>query len=59
MLAARTGYRFVFWDHLTITPWLGLGAMLNKGNEYVVIEGDRFEVSTFNVFPTVHMGWAF
>jgi hypothetical protein len=59
LLAARIGYRFVFFDHLTVTPWVGLGALLNKGNDYVVIEGDRFEVSTFNVFPTVHVGWAF
>lgn len=58
-LATRLGYRFVFFDPLTVTPWLGLGALLDKGNDYVVIEGDRFEVATFNVFPTVHEGWAF
>ncbi|HKP97926.1 MAG TPA: hypothetical protein VJ385_19475 [Fibrobacteria bacterium] len=58
LLATRIGYRFAFLDHLTVTPWVGLGALLNKGNEYVV-DGDRFKVSTFNVFPTVHVGWAF
>ena len=59
LLAARTGYRFVFRDHFTVTPWLGLGALLDKGNEYVVNERDKFKVSTLNVFPTVHVGWAF
>ena len=59
LLATRIGYRFVFMDRLTVTPWVGLGALLNKGNEYVIIEDDRFEVPTFNVFPTVHVGWAF
>jgi hypothetical protein len=59
LLAARLGYRFVFFNHLTVTPWVGLGALLNKGNDYVVIEGDKFEVSTISVFPTVHAGWAF
>lgn len=58
LLAARVGYRFVFFDHLTVTPWVGLGALLNKGDEHVV-DGDKFEVSTLNVFPTVHVGWAF
>jgi hypothetical protein len=59
LLATRIGYRFILFDQLTVTPWVGLGALLNKGNEYVVIDGDRFKVSTFNVFPTVHIGWAF
>lgn len=59
LLATRIGYRFVFFDRLTVTPWVGLGALLNKGNEYVVIDGDKFKVPTFNVFPTVHVGWAF
>jgi hypothetical protein len=59
LLATRIGYRFLFFDRLTVTPWVGMGALLNKGNDYVVIDGDRFKVSTFNVFPTVHLGWAF
>jgi hypothetical protein len=59
LLAARIGYRFLFFDHLAITPWVGLGALLNKGNEYVIINGDKFKVSTFNIFPTLHLGWAF
>lgn len=59
LLAARTGYRFVFFGHLTITPWIGMGVLLNKGDDYVIAEGDRFKVPTFNVFPTVHVGWAF
>lgn len=59
LLATRMGYRFVFFDRLTVTPWLGLGALLNKGNDYVVVDADKFEVSTFSVFPTVHVGWAF
>ena len=59
LLATRIGYRFVFFDHLTVTPWVGLGALLNKGSEYVEVGGDKFKVSTFNVFPTVHVGWAF
>lgn len=59
LLAARAGYRFVFRGHLTLTPWLGSGALLNKGDDYVIVEGDKFEVRTFNVFPTIHVGWAF
>lgn len=59
LLAARSGYRFVFFGHLTVTPWVGLGALLNKGPEFVVAGGDRFKVQTFNLFPTVHAGWAF
>lgn len=59
LLAARSGYRFVLWNHLTLTPWVGLGALLNKGDDTVDLGGDRFPVSTFNVFPTVHAGWAF
>lgn len=59
LLAARSGYRFVFFGNLTVTPWVGLGALLNKGQDYVVVEGDRFKVRTINIFPTVHVGWAF
>ena len=58
LLASRFGYRFLFFDHLTITPWLGLGALLNKGDDFVV-DGDRFEVPTLSIFPTVHVGWSF
>lgn len=59
LLAARSGYRFRFFGHLTVTPWVGLGALLNKGGDHVAVGNDRFEVGTWNVFPTVHAGWAF
>lgn len=59
LLAARIGYRFEFFQHLTVTPWLGLGVLLNKGSDYVIIDQDKFKVSTINAFPTVHLGWVF
>lgn len=59
LLALRSGYRFEFFHHLTVTPWVGFGALLNKGGDVVRIQSDTFEVSTWNIFPTVHVGWAF
>lgn len=59
LLAMRMGYRFEFFEHLTITPWVGMGVLLNKGADQVKVDGDRFDVPTLNVFPTVHLGWVF
>jgi hypothetical protein len=58
LLATRIGYRFQFFEHLTVTPWVGLGVLLNKGEDFVV-DADKFKTPTFNAFPTIHLGWAF
>lgn len=58
MLGIRGGYR---WNtglgNLFITPWLGLGYVLNA--EDIEIDGDVFEASPFTPFPTIHVGWKF
>lgn len=58
MLGIRGGYR---WNtglgNLFITPWLGLGYLLNA--EDIEIDGDVFEASPFTPFPTIHVGWRF
>ncbi len=57
-LGVRIGYR---WNtglaSLYITPWLGLGYTLNAKN--LTVNGETFENSAFQPFPTVHVGWKF
>ncbi|WP_157494257.1 hypothetical protein [Fulvivirga imtechensis] len=57
-LGIRGGYR---WNtglgNLYVTPWLGLGYILNAKD--VTINGEVFKTSPFQPFPTVHIGWTF
>ncbi|MEX0662371.1 MAG: hypothetical protein WEA58_02700 [Balneolaceae bacterium] len=58
MLGIRGGYRWhTGLGNLFVTPWLGLGYVLNA--EDIEIEGDVFESSAFTPFPTIHIGWKF
>lgn len=57
-IGIRGGYR---WNpglgKLFVTPWMSLGYNINSKD--IVIEGDSFEATDFQLFPTVHIGWAF
>lgn len=57
-VGVRGGYR---WNtglgKLYIVPWLGLGVTLNA--EDITVNGDVYENSVFQPFPTVHLGWIF
>ncbi|MFC3196668.1 hypothetical protein ACFOET_03490 [Parapedobacter deserti] len=58
LLGVRGGYRWnTGWGNLFITPWLGMGYVLNAKD--VEMEGDAFKSSSFTPFPTVHIGWGF
>ncbi|WP_397235870.1 hypothetical protein [Parapedobacter composti] len=57
-LGIRGGYR---WNtglaNLYVTPWLGLGYILNAKDR--TINGEVYKTGPFQSFPTVHIGWKF
>ncbi|MEX0648020.1 MAG: hypothetical protein WEA56_02525 [Balneolaceae bacterium] len=57
-LGVRGGYRWsTGLGNLYMTPWLGLDFTLNPKD--ITIDGDTFESSVFQPFPTIHVGWKF
>ncbi|MEP3351468.1 MAG: outer membrane beta-barrel protein [Marinomonas sp.] len=56
-LGPRVGYRIMYTQNITITPWLGID--LNLEHDDVILDGERFESEAVTFFPAVHLGWRF
>ncbi len=57
-LGARTGYRVTFpGTGFYLVPWVSVSYLFNADD--VVLDGETFEQSAVQVFPTVHLGWQF
>ncbi|WP_394183757.1 hypothetical protein [Marinomonas posidonica] len=56
-LGPRIGYRIMYTQNITITPWLGID--LNLEHDDVILDGERFESDAVSFFPAVHLGWRF
>lgn len=54
----RTGYRvFLGESGLYLVPWVSLSYLFNAEDE--VIDGETFEGTRYQIFPTIHVGWRF
>lgn len=51
------GYKVPLTAHLYVTPWAGLGYMINA--EDVSIDGETFEQNALRPFPAISIGWQF
>lgn len=56
-LGPRIGYRIMYTQNITITPWLGID--LNLEHDDIILDGERFESEAVTFFPAVHLGWRF
>lgn len=54
-LGPRFGYRIMYTENITITPWLGIN--LNLEYDDVILDGERYERESVTFFPAVHIGW--
>lgn len=53
----RIGYRIMYTQNITITPWLGIN--LNLEHDDVILDGERADSEAVTFFPAVHLGWRF
>lgn len=54
-VGVRTGWRFVFAQRFTVTPWVSVGRSF--GDTELAVGDDTFAPSAWTVFPTVHLGY--
>jgi len=58
LIGVRAGYQFIFTRGVYLTPWVGLMRNVSDTSA-VVISGEKYNVNTFVLFPTVHIGIQF
>ena len=62
-IGLRTGYKFSPFNknsklnNLYLTPWVGFSYQANSSD--FELNDANYVMKAFNVFPTVHLGWAF
>lgn len=57
-VGVRSGYRITFpGTGFYLVPWMSVSYLFNPDD--VVLDGETFEQSSVQVFPTVHLGWQF